>query len=264
MTRRSASASVEVPVDPATAFRVFTEEIDLWWVRGPINFFNSARAVGMRIEPGAGGRVLELYESDVLELGRITIWEPGARLVYRSSVDDTEVDIRFEPTGAGTLVRVEQSLVEGGERAFLFWPKVTHPLRIWCGERDTVPHEIREQPRLGVVLRYPDPLAAARWLGEVFGITSRWGPPPESDSPGWTELNVGAASVILLPGKEAIDPESHTVWVYVSNVDEHYAHAKAAGATIVSELEQHGYRAYTAEDPYRHRWTFAQARPTQP
>ena len=49
---RSAEATVEVGVDPATAFRVFTEEIDSWWVPGPINFFDSARATGMAVEPG--------------------------------------------------------------------------------------------------------------------------------------------------------------------------------------------------------------------
>jgi uncharacterized glyoxalase superfamily protein PhnB len=263
MTRRSASASVEVPVDPATAFGVFTEEIDLWWVRGPINFFDGSRAVGMRIEPGVNGRILEVYESDVLELGRITLWHPGARLVYRSSVDDTEVDVRFEPIAGGTRVRVDQDLVDGGERAFLFWPKVAHPLGVWCAERDRVPHQVREQPRLGVVLYYPDPVAAAHWLERVFGITSRWGLPAESDSPTWTELNVGEASVILLNGEGAVDTHSHAVWVYVSNVDEHFEHARREGATIVSELERRGYKAYTAEDPYGHRWRFAQARPAQ-
>jgi uncharacterized glyoxalase superfamily protein PhnB len=40
------------------------------------------------------------------------------------------------------------------------------------------------------------------------------------------------------------------------------AHAKAAGATIVSGIAQRGYRAYTAEDLEGHRWTFVQARPT--
>lgn len=30
---------VVVPTDPATAFRLFTEEIGEWWVPGPINFF---------------------------------------------------------------------------------------------------------------------------------------------------------------------------------------------------------------------------------
>jgi hypothetical protein len=82
------SSEVEVAVDPDTAFTVFTEELDLWWVRGPINHFAGGRAVAMRCEPGVGRRLLEVYEDDALELGRITAWEPGKRLAWRSSVDD--------------------------------------------------------------------------------------------------------------------------------------------------------------------------------
>jgi hypothetical protein len=33
---------------------------------------------------------------------------------------------------------------------------------------------------------------------------------------------------------------------------------------IVSGIRQHGFRAYVADDPEGHRWTFAQARPTMP
>ncbi|MEV8371896.1 hypothetical protein AB0P21_04115 [Kribbella sp. NPDC056861] len=131
MTKQSASASVEVATDPAAAFHLFTAEIDLWWVRGPINFFDANRAIGMQIEPGVGGRVLEIYRyadpttaEDVLELGQITAWEPGALFAYRSSVDDTEVEIRFEPTETGTRVSVEQVLTAGGTKAFYFWPNV--------------------------------------------------------------------------------------------------------------------------------------------
>jgi hypothetical protein len=36
---RSVSAEVEVAVDPSPAFGAFTGEMNLWWVRGPINFF---------------------------------------------------------------------------------------------------------------------------------------------------------------------------------------------------------------------------------
>ena len=45
---RAVSSEVTVGVDPLTAFSVFTDEIDLWCVRGPINFCDAARAVGMR------------------------------------------------------------------------------------------------------------------------------------------------------------------------------------------------------------------------
>ena len=52
-------------------------------------------------------------------------------------------------------------------------------------------------------------------------------------------------------------------WAYVDDLDRHHAHARDAGAANVSEIQQHGYRAYTAEDLEGRRcWTFAQARPT--
>jgi uncharacterized glyoxalase superfamily protein PhnB len=51
-------------------------------------------------------------------------------------------------------------------------------------------------------------------------------------------------------------------WVYVDDLDAHFAHARAGGATIVKEIHQQGYRAYEAEDLEGRRWTFAQARPT--
>src|SRR5918998_1093635 len=78
--RRSDDARVRVfhlQREPVVAL---TDEIDAWWVRGPINFFDASRATAMRIEAGVGGRVLEVYDDasgDSLELGRITVWEPG-------------------------------------------------------------------------------------------------------------------------------------------------------------------------------------------
>jgi uncharacterized glyoxalase superfamily protein PhnB len=51
-------------------------------------------------------------------------------------------------------------------------------------------------------------------------------------------------------------------WVYVPDLDAHFAHAEAEGATIAAGIHQQGYRAYTAEDLEGRRWTFAQARPT--
>ena len=57
------SSEVEVAVDPATAFRAFTEEMDLWWVRGPINFWSDGgRVVEVRCEPGVGGRIIEVLD----------------------------------------------------------------------------------------------------------------------------------------------------------------------------------------------------------
>jgi uncharacterized glyoxalase superfamily protein PhnB len=268
VTDRSASAAVTVAVEPLSAFAAFTDEIDSWWVRGPINFFDPGRAVAMRIEPGVGGRVLEIYDEardDALELGRITVWQPGVQLTYRSLVDDTEVDVRFAAVDGGTQVRVTQTLLPGGERAFFFWPNVLRWLVPWCDERDGGRPARREIARLSIALYYEDPANAARWLARVFQLGSWSGIPAEGEDSSWIELHHGNVAVLLFPldGERVHDaPVTQMPWAYVDDLDAHFAHARAAGATIVSEIEQHGYRAYTAEDVEGHRWTFVQARPT--
>ena len=109
------SVSVEVSVDPATAFEIFTGEIDRWWRPGPINWNYSDRAVGMRIEPRVGGRWIEVHDQatgEGFEHGRVLVWEPGRRLVLRyqdrgHDIDGTEVDARFEAVDGGTRVVLE-------------------------------------------------------------------------------------------------------------------------------------------------------------
>jgi hypothetical protein len=129
------TATVELAVDPTTAFAIFTEEIGQWWRPGPLNWYDSARAVGIRFEPGVDGRWLEIYDEsagDVLEIGRITAWEPGARLVllYRDGghqLDGTEVEVRFEPLEGGSGTRV--TLEHRG------WDKVARDIA--AGKRET-------------------------------------------------------------------------------------------------------------------------------
>lgn len=111
----SVRLSISVAVDPHAAFEVFTEEIDAWYRRGPHNFADPERAVGIRFEPGVGGRLIEVYDArtgDGLEIGEIVVWEPGSRLVF---VDrrKTEVDVRFEPDGdRATRVTLEHRGLE--------------------------------------------------------------------------------------------------------------------------------------------------------
>ena len=266
MTETSASATVTVAAEPMRAFAAFTYEIDSWWVRGPINFFDSGRAVAMRIEPEVGGRVLEVYEDppgDALELGRITVWNPGVQLTYRSRVDDTEVDVRFDAVDGGTRVTVTQTLLPGGERAFMFWPNVVRWLVPWC-DGDGPQRGAQEIARLSIALYYEDPARAARWLERVFQLGSWSGVPAEGEEPPWIELHHGNVAVLLfrLERGAAAAPATDMPWAYVDDLDAHFAHAEAAGATIVSGIEHRGYRAYVAEDLEGRRWTFAQARPT--
>ena len=55
---------------------------------------------------------------------------------------------------------------------------------------------------------------------------------------------------------------THVPWVYVDDLDRHFARAQAGGAAIVEGIHQHGYRGYVADDLEGNRWTFAQARPS--
>ena len=55
-TMPTMSETVDVDVDPMTAFTVFTDEFEQWWGNGPIDAWDSSRVVSRRIEPGVGGR----------------------------------------------------------------------------------------------------------------------------------------------------------------------------------------------------------------
>jgi uncharacterized protein YndB with AHSA1/START domain len=114
-----ARVTVGVAVPPEQAFRIFTEEIELWWRRGP-RFRNARGDAGLiALEPGLGGRVFESHTVDgtphVVEIGRIRVWDPPRRLLFDWRVanfaptERTEVEVVFEPAGTGTRVTVTHS-----------------------------------------------------------------------------------------------------------------------------------------------------------
>lgn len=266
---RSITSKVEVALDPRTAFTVFTDEMDLWWVRSPISFYDGARAVAQRCEPGVGGRLLEVYDDppgDVLELGLITVWEPGKRLEWRSSVDNVEIEVRFDATEIGTNVSVHARIPAGGrDRGGTAWVRVVPPwFGAWCARRDIGTREPRQLARLAVAVSYVKPGTAARWLASAFGFELVGNFPEDDGGEAWTEFHVGNAALILFKLDDEISsgaPRTHVPWVFVDDLDAHFAHAKQHGASIVQEIHQHGYRAYVADDLEGYRWTFAQANP---
>lgn len=112
-----ARATVTVAVPPEAAFRLFTEEINVWWRRGP-RFRNLRGDQGIIcVEPRAGGRVFESMGSaaneTVIEVGHVIVWEPPMRLVFEwrasnfAAGERTEVEVTFAPSTSGTRVTVE-------------------------------------------------------------------------------------------------------------------------------------------------------------
>ena len=268
---RSVTSSVEVPLDPSAAFDVFTQELDSWWVPGPINFHDSSRAYANRMEPGVGGRIVEVYDEatgDGLELARMTVWEPGARLGWKSTLDDVEIEVRFEPSEQGTVVRVTATVPAGGsDRGGSAWVRMTPVLfGRWVRRRDHLSREPGRQARLAVGVHYAKPAAAARWLRDVFALEPSSNIPEDDtdDEHTWIEFRIGESSLMVFK-RENGGPQSqvttHTPWVFVDDLDAHFARAKVGGAQIVNEIWQHGARAYDAADLEGNRWTFAQAGP---
>jgi hypothetical protein len=274
---RSVTSEVVVALDPATAFAVFTDELDLWWVRGPINFSGDAgRVFAMRFEPGAGGRLLQVYDAadgEVVERGRITVWEPAVRLGWTSSQDDVETEVRFQPSPGGTRVVVEARVPPGGsDRGGTAWVRVVPRwLPRWIARRDRAPHEQRDIARLALAVHYARPAAAARWLADAFGLEADQLPATDEPSTGgehgdpWIEFRIGNSSLMIfrLEGAPAAHPPVHVPWVYVDDFHAHLAHAEAKGVKVLARNQWSWLATYVAEDLEGNRWTFAQARPTQ-
>jgi uncharacterized protein YndB with AHSA1/START domain len=116
--RQAARAEVTVEASPEEAFALFTEDIGLWWRRDTPYWNDRERGLCVRIEPGEGGRFIEVYELETgsgMEVGRVTAWEPGRRLALTWTQvgwpegASTQLEITFEPVADGTRVRLQHT-----------------------------------------------------------------------------------------------------------------------------------------------------------
>ena len=254
------SETIDVDVDPTTAFTAFTEEFDDWWGKGPIDAYESWRLVERRIEPGVGGRLLEDYGDEQRVTGTITIWEPGARLAWTTR-NDVTIDVRFEALAAGTRVLVTGTVPEGvdgrAELSMLRMAPQWFPRYLARRGRGAP----SAYGRLHLALRSKTPSATARWLVDVFGLETTADLPEADGDPDytWIELRVGTSFVVIWGGGGASGTDSP--FVYVDDLDAHLKHAEANGATIVSPIVEHGFRSYTAADCEGRHWVFAESGP---
>lgn len=113
MSSETARIITYVEVSPRDAFEVFTDEVDLWWRRGP-RFRSGGPDSELCFERDEKGRrLIERGQDGVFEIGRVQVWEPGKRLLleYRlrnfAPNERTEVEVRFEAAGEGTRVVLE-------------------------------------------------------------------------------------------------------------------------------------------------------------
>ncbi len=98
--------ALRVKATPARAFEAFTAEIGQWWTPNGLFAF-TPREPGVLSFEGRE-RLIETRDGGkVFEIGKVTAWEPGARLVFgwrQASFGPemaTEVEVTFEPVGDG-------------------------------------------------------------------------------------------------------------------------------------------------------------------
>lgn len=106
--------SFEVACSDEQAFRLWTAEIGMWWPRD--HSVSGDLTCDVVIESGQGGRIYERVVGGMEhEWGRVTRWDPPARLGYswylgRTPAEATDVEVSFMAVGDDrTLVEIEHS-----------------------------------------------------------------------------------------------------------------------------------------------------------
>jgi len=94
----SVRASVDLRLDPSSAFEAMVEELS-----------QALGLLGMQLQPGAEGRVTQ----GALDVGHVLRWQPPVKIVIEWLTADwtqatkTVLELRFEPAGNGTRVILE-------------------------------------------------------------------------------------------------------------------------------------------------------------
>ena len=100
-------------------------------------------------------------------------------------------------------------------------------------------------------LVYEDADAATAFLSRAFGFRRTF----RSDNGSHVELEVEPGSNQVYVGRGT---SPTCTFVRVADVDAHYERARAAGATIIQELQDKDYgRGYCAVDPAGNQWWFS-------
>lgn len=126
-------------------------------------------------------------------------------------------------------------------------------------------------------MRYRNAPEAIEWLCKAFGFEKHLVVPGQDGTIAHAQLTFGNGMIMLgsvgggLFGRLMKHPdeiggaETQSAYVIVPDCDAHYARAKAAGATMLREVqdEDYGGRGYTCRDLEGHIWSFGSYDPWQ-
>jgi uncharacterized glyoxalase superfamily protein PhnB len=128
-----------------------------------------------------------------------------------------------------------------------------------------------------IALRYRDVAEAVEWLCTAFGFEKQTVLTDDAGATVFAQLTFGHAMFMLAPVRDTVidklmkqpdeigGAETQSGYYVVDDADAHCARAKAAGATVILDVEDDdfGGRGYTCRDPEGHIWTFGTYDPWQ-
>lgn len=122
-------------------------------------------------------------------------------------------------------------------------------------------------PQVSPYLHIDGASAAIDFYTQVLGATERMRMPGPDGKLGHAELQLGDSVILLADefpeggalGPKAVGGTPVTISVYVDDVDQVFARAVDAGATVIRPVEDQFYGDRTGyfEDPFGHRWSIS-------
>lgn len=123
-------------------------------------------------------------------------------------------------------------------------------------------------------MQYKNARKAIDWLCNAFGFEAHLIVEGENNTIAHAQLTYGNSMIMLgsenegeygklIGSPKSLNGNTQATYIIVSEIDEHYEKAVAAGAKILIEIrdEDYGGRGYTCKDPEGYIWNFGSYSP---
>jgi uncharacterized glyoxalase superfamily protein PhnB len=284
-----ARAEITVAADIATAFDVFTGEVNAWYRVDRHTVSDPTRPTSLCFEPFVGGRFVDTASGpahDDIVIGTITAWEPPHRLVFVegrgcdvevsfTAVDPTMTRVRIEQRGIDRLpADVAEHIRQYGWHTVASWfahhVESSHPDPSKENQPMNTPtDQTRSEVSFAGItpyLFYNDAAAMLQWYTTVFGWSEKGRWSNEHGVVQNAEMSVGAGELWLDgSGHKYFSADgSHGQWigVWVDDVEAMHTRIVTAGVDVESPIDEpYGVRRLAVTDPEGYTWGFIRRLP---
>ena len=139
------------------------------------------------------------------------------------------------------------------------------------------PDSADTRPNIFPGIKYQDAPGIIDWLVLTFGFEKQFIVPGPNGTIAHAQLKYGPGVIMVGSARDRDElfgsktPReaggvTQSVYIYVADIDSHFARARSAGAEIIVPLKdtEYGSREYSARDPEGHVWSFGTYYPEGP